>query len=76
VNESHAGVGHGHLAEHAHHQDHQDPSGEIRHHGARAHAADHPARADEQAGPDDPAESDHRHVTWLQTALELGALLV
>ncbi len=49
----------GHLPQHAHHEDDEGSPDRVREQRGGAHAADHRARAHEQARADDAAEGDH-----------------
>ncbi len=67
------GVGGRHLAEHPHHQHHQQPGGRVRQHDRRAGGGDARTGTDEEAGADHAAESDHRQMPLSQTVGEGGA---
>jgi hypothetical protein len=55
------------------HDEHDQRAGRhVGQHGGRAGLVHDRAAADEQPGPDHPAERDHRHVARLERALELG----
>ena len=65
-------AGHGHLAEHPHHHDDQHAGDRIGQPGRRAGVEDDQSRADEQTGPDHPADRDHAQMPLAQALVELG----
>ena len=77
MNEPTLRVGDRHLAEHPHHEHDEQAGRRVGEDRRRAGLVHHRAGAHEQAGADDPAEGDHRHVPLAQALLELaGAVSV
>src|SRR6185437_8913451 len=60
----------GHLRQHAHDQQDQQPRDEVAEHHGRPHGCDRRGAADEQARADDAADADHRHMARRERAAE------
>ncbi len=69
------GVGDGHFAQHAHHQQDQQPGHGVGDEDGRAGGGDGVGGTDEQAGADDAGDGDHGYLTGRQAVLQ-GALFV
>ncbi|MNV82623.1 hypothetical protein D3C71_1763680 [compost metagenome] len=69
------GVGDGHFAQHAHHQQDQQAGHGVGDEDGRAGGGDGVGGTDEQAGTDDAGDGDHGYLTGRQTVLQ-GALFV
>ena len=63
-------VGRGHLAQHPHHHDDEHAGDRVGEEGGGADLIDHRAGADEQAGPDDTPDRDHRQVALFQALVQ------
>ncbi|MNH25608.1 hypothetical protein D3C79_856170 [compost metagenome] len=70
------GVGHGHLAEHAHHQDHQQARQHIGQDCRGPGGGNCMPGADEQAGANDAGDGKHGDMAWLETLRQLTARIL